>query len=222
MSVPEPILERMWQAGEQAPLVGLEIARELATGARARPPAGARPGLGDRLGPGAGAADRDGRRVAPICPPKARDCAVARSGRTSSIGCARRCRRCRRRTRRCANWSRSTTGSARWCCSARISRRSPACWPNLIGRRVLLLDGQLQASAMAVPSEVRARRSTGRPRPAYVSGVLATLAGERRPLRVPPMPNWGIEAVCVLAPVAVGDAILGYLAILRRARAGAR
>jgi methionine synthase / methylenetetrahydrofolate reductase (NADH) len=36
MSVPEPLLERMWQAGEQAPLVGFEIARELADAARAR------------------------------------------------------------------------------------------------------------------------------------------------------------------------------------------
>lgn len=83
----------------------------------------------------------------------------------------------------------------------------------LIGRRVLLLDGHLQASAMAVPSELSAPFRWA-PAPAYVSGVLATLAGERRPLRIPPMANWGVEAVCVLAPVSVGDAILGYLAIL--------
>jgi len=36
MSVPEPLLERIWQAGERAPMVGLEIARELASTARAR------------------------------------------------------------------------------------------------------------------------------------------------------------------------------------------
>ncbi len=36
MSVPEPLLERMWQAGEKAPLVGQEIAVELATAARSR------------------------------------------------------------------------------------------------------------------------------------------------------------------------------------------
>jgi sugar diacid utilization regulator len=83
----------------------------------------------------------------------------------------------------------------------------------LIGRRVLLLDVQFQASAMAVPSEVSAPFRWA-PAPGYVSGVLATLAGERRPLRIPAMPNWGIEAVCVLAPVSVGEAILGYLAIL--------
>ncbi|HET6315210.1 MAG TPA: hypothetical protein VFG86_02045, partial [Chloroflexota bacterium] len=95
----------------------------------------------------------------------------------------------------------------------------------LIGRRVLLLDTQLQASAMAVPSLRFADPSTNSgqaggepfrwaPAAAYVSGVLATLAGERRPLRIPPMADWGVEAVCVLAPVAAGEAILGYLAIL--------
>ena len=93
----------------------------------------------------------------------------------------------------------------------------------LIGRRVLLLDTQLQASAMAVPS-VRFADDGGEPfrwapAAAYVSGVLATLAGERRPLRIPPMADWGVEAVCVLAPVAVGDAILGYLAILEEREA---
>jgi homocysteine S-methyltransferase len=36
MSVPEPLLERMWQAGERAPLVGVEIACELASAVRAR------------------------------------------------------------------------------------------------------------------------------------------------------------------------------------------
>ena len=36
MSVPESVLERMWQAGERAPLVGMQIARELAAEARAR------------------------------------------------------------------------------------------------------------------------------------------------------------------------------------------
>ena len=84
---------------------------------------------------------------------------------------------------------------------------------DLIGRRVLLLDGQLQASAMAMPSEMNSAFRWA-PAPAYISGVLATLAGERRPLRVPPMADWGVEAVCVLAPVSVGEANLGYLAIL--------
>jgi sugar diacid utilization regulator len=81
---------------------------------------------------------------------------------------------------------------------------------DLIGRRVLLLDAILQVVAMAPPSD----GFTWAPRQGYVRAVLATLARERRPLRVPPMADFGVDASCVLAPVAVGDAILGYLAIL--------
>jgi hypothetical protein len=52
------------------------------------------------------------------------------------------------------------------------------------------------------------------PHPGYVRAVLATLARERRPLRVPPMADLGVSASAVLAPVAIGESILGYLAIL--------
>ena len=79
---------------------------------------------------------------------------------------------------------------------------------SLIGRRVLLLDALLQVIADS------GEHLRWAPRPGYVRAVLATLARERRPLRVPPMSDFGVEASCVLAPVAVGDAILGYLAIL--------
>ena len=81
---------------------------------------------------------------------------------------------------------------------------------DLVGRRVLLLDALLQVVAMAPASE----RFEWAPRQGYVRAVLATLARERRPLRVPPMPDSGVDASCVLAPVALGDAILGYLALL--------
>jgi PucR family transcriptional regulator, purine catabolism regulatory protein len=69
---------------------------------------------------------------------------------------------------------------------------------------------------MAVPihDERPSVRFAWAPGQGYVRAVLATLARERRPLRVPPMVDFGVEASCVLAPVAVGDAILGYLAIL--------
>lgn len=83
----------------------------------------------------------------------------------------------------------------------------------LIGRRVLLLDGQLRVVAMA-PANGLGPGQAWAPGEPYVSRVLASLGGERRPLRVPPMPDWGVHAACVLAPVAVGEAILGYLAIL--------
>lgn len=81
---------------------------------------------------------------------------------------------------------------------------------DLVGRRVLLLDALLQVVALA-PDSAGFRWM---PRQGYVRAVLATLARERRPLRVPPMADFGVDASCVLAPVAVGDAIFGYLAIL--------
>ena len=90
---------------------------------------------------------------------------------------------------------------------------------DLVGRRVLLLDALLQVVTMALPlHDERPPRSVDgwswAPQQGYVRAVLATLARERRPLRVPPMADFGVDASCVLAPVAVGDAILGYLAIL--------
>jgi sugar diacid utilization regulator len=86
----------------------------------------------------------------------------------------------------------------------------------LVGRRVLLLDALLQVVTMAVPAhdERPPVSFVWAPGQGYVRAVLATLARERRPLRVPPMADFGVDASCVLAPVAVGDAILGYLAIL--------
>src|SRR5437870_3633869 len=92
----------------------------------------------------------------------------------------------------------------------------------LVGRRVLLLDELLQVAAMAVPERASSESEAFRwaPGEGYVRAVLATLARERRPLRVPPMADFGVDASCVLAPVAVGDAILGYLAILAEIDAG--
>jgi sugar diacid utilization regulator len=78
---------------------------------------------------------------------------------------------------------------------------------------VLLLDGDLQATATAVPHGYLDGQVWAPAQP-YVSRVLESLAGGRRPLRVPAMPDWDVRAACVLAPIAVGEAILGYLAIL--------
>lgn len=86
---------------------------------------------------------------------------------------------------------------------------------DLVGRRVLLLDALLQVVAVAPESA----EFHWTPRQGYVRAVLATLARERRPLRVPPMVDFGVDASCVLAPVAVGDAIFGYLAILAEVEA---
>src|ERR687886_65940 len=90
---------------------------------------------------------------------------------------------------------------------------------DLIGRRVVLLDELLQV----VSSSALDGQDVGwAPREGYVRAVQATLARERRPLRVPPMADFGVGASCVLAPVAVGDAILGYLAILTEGDEGGR
>jgi PucR family transcriptional regulator, purine catabolism regulatory protein len=88
---------------------------------------------------------------------------------------------------------------------------------DLVGRRVLLLDALLQVTAMALPAvdeRALADDFIWLPRSGYVRAVLATLARERRPMRVPPMADLGVDASAVLAPVAVGESILGYLAIL--------
>ena len=58
---------------------------------------------------------------------------------------------------------------------------------------VLLLDALLQVVAMAPLSE----HFQWAPRQGYVRAVLPTLARERRPLRVPPMHDFGVAASCV-------------------------
>lgn len=92
----------------------------------------------------------------------------------------------------------------------------------LVGRRVLLLDALLQVITMAVAERRQEARDgfAWAPGQEYLRAVLAALASERRPLRVPPMNDLGVSAGVVLAPVAVGDAVLGYLAILAEPDAG--
>src|SRR6185503_3969326 len=86
---------------------------------------------------------------------------------------------------------------------------------DLVGRRVLLLDVMMETVAI---SGSDADRSTGvagwSPSTAYVNRILRTLADERRPLRVPPLVAFGVDVGCVVTPIVVGDAILGYLVML--------
>jgi sugar diacid utilization regulator len=90
----------------------------------------------------------------------------------------------------------------------------------LVARPVLLLDPMLQPVALGAQGRgVTVPASSDdaplwQPNDAYVSRVLQTIAGERRPLRLPPLPAWGVTHGCVLAPVVVGDTTLGHLAIL--------
>jgi hypothetical protein len=99
----------------------------------------------------------------------------------------------------------------------------------LIGREVTVLDPGLQTRAAAGPGEADHETSAqyagllARGWLPGVSGsgqVLATLAEERRPLRLPAMPDWGIEGSCVIAPISVAETILGYLIIAEREEAG--
>jgi sugar diacid utilization regulator len=83
----------------------------------------------------------------------------------------------------------------------------------LIDRRVLLLDPLLRPAE----SEDGSAPIAWEPNDAYVGRVLQTMAADRRPLRLPPLPVWGVDEGCVLAPVIVGDSTLGYLAILEPA-----
>jgi purine catabolism regulator len=90
---------------------------------------------------------------------------------------------------------------------------------DLIGRRVVLMDELLQVVSA---SPFDGQHAGWAPREGYLRAVQATLARERRPLRVPPMADFGVDASCVLAPVAAGDAILGYVAILTEGDEGGR
>jgi hypothetical protein len=79
----------------------------------------------------------------------------------------------------------------------------------LVGRPVILLDGLLRPVTQQVGAQVR-----WEPTEAYVGRVLQTMAAERRSMRLPPLPAWGVNYGCVLAPVLAGESTLGYLAIL--------
>ncbi|MBO0713974.1 MAG: helix-turn-helix domain-containing protein [Acidimicrobiales bacterium] len=47
-----------------------------------------------------------------------------------------------------------------------------------------------------------------------VERLLSTLCGSRRPMRVPTLPGWRAKGGTVVAPIAVGDLLLGYLAMI--------
>jgi hypothetical protein len=105
---------------------------------------------------------------------------------------------------------------------------------DLVGRRVLLLDPLLapvtvsgttvsgeghlgpsgSGSSASGLSGSGSPASAWAPSEAYVTRILSTLADDRRPLRVPPVAALGVEVGCVVTPIVVGDAIIGYLVIL--------
>jgi sugar diacid utilization regulator len=88
----------------------------------------------------------------------------------------------------------------------------------LVERPVLLLNATLQPLAMELRQQSAGDPDVSpplwQPNDAYVGRVLETTAGDHRPLRLPPLPDWGVTCGCVLAPVVVGDATAGFVAIL--------
>lgn len=84
----------------------------------------------------------------------------------------------------------------------------------LVGRRVLLLDPLLAPVATSGGANDGSAASVWSPNEAYATRILGTLADDRRPLRVPPVAALGVKVGCVVTPIVVGDAIIGYLVIL--------
>ncbi len=80
---------------------------------------------------------------------------------------------------------------------------------DLVGRPVILLDGLLRPVTQQVGMHLQ-----WEPTEAYVGRVLQTMAAERRSMRLPPLPAWGVNYGCVLAPVVASESTLGYLVIL--------
>src|SRR5689334_20073672 len=97
---------------------------------------------------------------------------------------------------------------------------------DLVDHAVTVLDPLLQPLAAAAP----ARGGLAAPpigethdwslADPHLRQVLATVAVERRPLRIPPIPGWEVGAGWVIAPIVVGPEILGYLVMGDGADAG--
>lgn len=95
----------------------------------------------------------------------------------------------------------------------------------LIGRPVRVFDPVLQPLAFAVPvalvdDPAAAERLRWTPGASQFAQVLNNLVEGRRPVRLPPMPGWGAESGLVIAPIAAGSDILGYLTIFEVAEEG--
>lgn len=84
---------------------------------------------------------------------------------------------------------------------------------DLVERPVVLLDPMMRTIALHGRKDAESGLQWDPTEP-YVSRVLQTMVGERRAMRLPPLPAWGVAFGCVLAPIVAGDATLGYLAIL--------
>jgi hypothetical protein len=89
-----------------------------------------------------------------------------------------------------------------------------AVFSHVIRKTVLLLDPEFRLTAYANPGEPVATAMRWDPDAAGVAGLLRVLAGERRPLRVPPVPGSALSQGCLAMPVTAGERALGYLLVL--------
>ena len=91
---------------------------------------------------------------------------------------------------------------------------------SLILRPVRVFNGLLQPLAFASPMKdspdpaiEAAERLRWAPDEPQLAQMLENLAEGRRPVRIPPMPGWGLDAGLIVAPIVAGSDILGYLTI---------
>src|SRR5207248_6636401 len=86
----------------------------------------------------------------------------------------------------------------------------------LVGRDVFVLDAGLNTLARTTSADPGGISSPidwsgGDPQ---LARVLATVVEERRPVRIPGLPGWGLAGSAVIAPIGVEAEILGYLTIV--------
>jgi DNA-binding PucR family transcriptional regulator len=85
----------------------------------------------------------------------------------------------------------------------------------LVARDVFVLDPALTALAWsgsgadAAPEPMQSAM-----RDPQLSRVLVTVKEERRPVRIPALPDWGLGGAAVIAPIGVGTETLGYLVVV--------
>lgn len=88
-----------------------------------------------------------------------------------------------------------------------------AVFADLVDRRIVLLDPafrpRAQAGGAGTPTMLRWNRSDP-----SIGRLLRALQAERRPLRVPSVPDTPLEQSCLISPVVVSDNTLGYLLVL--------
>lgn len=84
----------------------------------------------------------------------------------------------------------------------------------LLGKTVVLLDADLGVRARRDPGGDDAAPPRWNPDDPGVHRLLATLAEEGRPLRIPAVPDSALAHGCLATPIAVGRQKLGYLLIV--------